>query len=355
MNILDTRPIPRLHMMCTFLLLASASVNISNAQVYKEEDLNFVYDGNEIFGKLILPVSRSDQKLPVVVFVHGSGPEDYSSSDSYRYLWEEFTKVGFACFSWDRPGVGQSQGKWFEMSVRDRADEVLGAISVLKKSERIDSAKIGLWGLSQAGWVMPLVSETMKPAFLITVSSPVTNAFEQELYRVKAGMTAEGYSDADIDQALVYYKKLKDLIDQDESYEMFSLLQEEIRGAEWATQVITGEEVVYRYLSIVLSADEAPNLGALKCPVLAIWGENDLVVPPTKSLETYQRELETIGNSNVMLKLIPEADHTLTYNLSGKSSETLKRRDTYKDNPEEIFAPGYVDLMTEWLGTLYRP
>ncbi len=77
---------------------------------YAEQDLNFMSQGNQLSGKLIVPKGHKG-KLPVIIFVHGSGPEDYSSSDNYRYLWEEFTRIGFACYAWDRPGVGQSQGK----------------------------------------------------------------------------------------------------------------------------------------------------------------------------------------------------------------------------------------------------
>ncbi len=339
------------------IVLLCFSLNLSFAQdtiaSYKEQSLNFNYKGNEIFGKLIMP-SVYEGKLPVVVFVHGSGPEDYSSEDNYRYLWEEFVKIGFACYSWDRPGVGQSEGKWYEMSVEDRANEVVSAVNKLKTLNFIDTSKIGFWGISQAGWVIPLVSEKNKPAFVITVSSPVTTAFDQELYRVTSEMKAENFSKGDISNAISYNKKLLKLIKENEPYASFLALQKETEKAKWADHVIRGEEMVYDYLSIVFKKDKAPNLTHLDCPVLAIWGENDLVVPPKKGLDTYKKQLRRMGNTASLLKIIPKADHTLTFNLTGKRSETLQRREQYKNNPKEVFAPGYVTLMLGWLKKLYE-
>jgi uncharacterized protein len=316
---------------------------------YKAADLNFVYDGDSIFGKLIIPKQNNKDKLPVIVFVHGSGPEDYSSSDNYRFLWEEFTKIGFACYSWNRPGVGQSQGKWYKLSVEDRANEVINAVNKLKTLDAVDNSRIGFWGISQAGWVIPQVAGKLKPAFVITVSSPVTTAFEQELYRVESEMKVEGFSKKNISQAISYNEKLLKMIKEDEPYKSFLALQKETEGAKWIDNVIRGEEIVYDYLSIVFKKDSAPDLTHLNCPVLAIWGENDLVLPPKKGFETYKKTLQLIGNHNSLLRIIPKADHTLTLNLTGKRSETIARREQYKNNPEEIFALGYISIMTDWL------
>jgi uncharacterized protein len=318
---------------------------------YNEQSLNFNYSGNEIFGKLITPTVY-EGKLPVIVFVHGSGPEDYSSSDNYRYLWEEFTKIGFACFSWDRPGVGQSQGKWYELSVEDRANEVISAVNKLKTLDIIDNTKIGFWGISQAGWVIPIVAEKIKPAFVITVSSPVTTAFNQELYRVTSEMKAENFSKKDINTAILYNRNLLKMIKENKPYASFLALQKETESEKWANNVIMGEEMVYNYLSIVFKKDIPPNLTYFNCPILAIWGENDLVVPPKKGFETYKKQLK--GNRSSVLKIIPKADHTLTLNLTGKRSETIARREQYKNNPKEIFATGYISLMSDWLKGLYK-
>lgn len=320
---------------------------------YKEQSLNFKYKDFEIVGKLITP-RESKKNLPVVVFIHGSGPEDYSSSDNYRYLWEEFTKIGFACYSWNRPGVNGSEGKWYEMSIYDRANEVNEAVKALKGAINIDTTQIGFWGISQAGWVIPLAAKVSNPVFVITVSSPATTAFQQELYRVESEMKADEFSKEDIRNALAYCNSLIELINANKPYESFSQLQNAVRNQQWFDYVITGEEPVYKYLSTVLKEDSPPLFTHLNCLVLAIWGENDLVVPPKLSLKKYKKNLHQVKNRNVYLHIIPKADHTLTFNLSGKRAETNSRREKYKNSQKEVFAPGYISLMLDFLKNLNK-
>lgn len=319
---------------------------------YRETDLNFVNAGDSIFGKLVLPNKEIKGKLPVVVFVHGSGPEDYSSSGNYDYLREEFVKAGYACYSWDKPGVGRSQGQWYSQSVAQRAGEVVSAFDKIKTIDKIDTGKIGLWGISQAGWVMPLVFEKVSPAFVICVSSPVTTAFDQEMYRIGSEMKAEGFSRDEIDKALAYTRECRQLVIEDKPCADFLSLQKNIDNETWSQIVIRGDDKIYRYLHVILGEDSIPRLENYHCHVLAIWGENDLLIPPKKSADVFRRKMIEIHNHDTTIKIIARADHTLTYNLTGKRSETIKRRELYKDNPAQIFAPGVVKLMTGWLTSL---
>lgn len=336
------------------LLIACSGISYArNAENYKEEDLGFISNGNRISGKLIVPLAKPDSNLPVIVFVHGSGPEDYGSSGNYRYLFEAFTGIGFACYSWDRPGVGNSEGKWYEQGVKERALEVADAIRMLNTVATVDHKKIGFWGISQAGWVIPEAARLIDPAFVITVSSPVTTAIEQELYRVKASMRANGFSRKDIKKAIAYTREVDVLVDAGRPYVEFARLQSKINGQNWADYVIAGDEVVYQYLSLVFRDDEAPAFENLNCPLLAIWGENDLVVPPKKSARIFKNRMRALGKQHVSQQIIPDADHTLTFNLTGKSAATEERRAQYKDHPAVVFAPGYVSLMTDWLQGLF--
>lgn len=334
------------HWLC-ILLSISGSVTAQSSS-YKEQTVNFFYKGHEIHGRLIRP-DIAGKKLPLIIFVHGSGPEDYSSSDNYRYLWEMFTSIGFACYSWDRPGVGDSEGKWYEASIDDRAEEVIEATKALKVIDGIDSSRMGYWGISQAGWVIPKVAARLKPAFVITVSSPVTSAFDQELYRVRSEMHAADFSERDVREAIAYCAGFLELIQEGKPYVDFAALQEATASASWADYVIRGDEVVYAYLTKVLTHDDPPDLTTLQCPTLAIWGANDLMVPPDLGAATYTKVLKQGNNKEVLIKIIPDADHTLTYNVNGTAAATIKRRQDFKENQKEVFAPGYIDMMLEWL------
>jgi uncharacterized protein len=59
-------------------------------------------------------------------------------------------------------------------------DDGLGAIKYLKSRKEIDAKRIGVWGLSQGGWLGPLAaSRSADVAFVIAVSGPGVSPGEQ--------------------------------------------------------------------------------------------------------------------------------------------------------------------------------
>ena len=336
-------------LLLTYPIYSQESANKTSN--YIEEELCFVNRGDTLYGKLVVPKTIRN-KAPVIVFVHGSGPEDYSSSDNYRYLWEEFTKAGFACFSWDRPGVGLSQGNWFDISIDERANEVINAIKMLKLNSKVDTLNIGLWGISQAGWVIPKVACVISPAFVISVSAPVTTAFDQEIYRLRSELSKDGFSTNAIDSAINYTAAVRKAVLDGKEFAAFDSIQQLINEHKWSSYVLTGGKELYQYLNVILKDDHVPDLGCLKCPILSIWGENDLLVPPNSSADKYNEVMRNMGNIKARIEIIPDADHTLTYNTTGRRQETIERRNNYRDQPELIFARGYVELMVNWLKAL---
>lgn len=111
-----------------------------------------------------------------------------------------------ASLSWDKPGVGHSTGDWTAQSMEDRAHEGLAAIRLLKERQEVASNKIGVWGISQAGWVLPLMN-TLAPeeiAFIIAVSVPVGTGDDQELFQIAHQLPADGYTQTEVDKALAF-------------------------------------------------------------------------------------------------------------------------------------------------------
>ncbi len=95
---------------------------------------------------------RRNPPFPVVLFVHGSGPADRTLFGYYLPVMERMLKSGYAVFSWDKPGYGESTGKLSDARVyHQRAQIILDAIMVMKKHPDIDHQRIGLWGTSQVG------------------------------------------------------------------------------------------------------------------------------------------------------------------------------------------------------------
>ena len=116
-------------------------------------------------------------------------------------------EAGFAVLSWDKPGVGKSGGDWPNYSMQDRANMLIHASNILKSRDAINPDVIGLWGISQAGWVMPLaITESDNSTFMISVSGAINWLQQGQYYMIKR-LEAEGYRQDEITEALAFSDK----------------------------------------------------------------------------------------------------------------------------------------------------
>jgi hypothetical protein len=123
-------------------------------------------------------------------------------------LREHFARHGIASLCWDKPGVGASSGDWTRQSFRDRAQEALDAVEFLRGRREIDRKHIGLWGISQGGWICPLAA-ALSPdvAVVVLVSAPAGTIEDQDVFRIEQGMRADGMPTDDINVALNFARR----------------------------------------------------------------------------------------------------------------------------------------------------
>ena len=65
-------------------------------------------------------------------------------------------------------------------------------------------------------------------------------------------------------------------------------------------------------------------LRAVRCPVLAMWGEDDTLVPARKSAAVYRKVLALAGNRDVTTVVFAHADHSID-GFSAPYWKTLER------------------------------
>jgi pimeloyl-ACP methyl ester carboxylesterase len=85
--------------------------------------------------------------------------------------------------------------------------------------------------------------------------------------------------------------------------------------------------------------DPVPLLRNVRCPVLAIYGGRDTLVPAKQSAEIWRTTLGNAGNQNVTVKIFPTGDHALRETSGGTLKELPKSRG---------FVPGYFETQREW-------
>ncbi len=136
-----------------FGLLLLRGLSDFDLSEYDQAEVEFSTDQGVMVGTLILPGGTDD--APVAVFVHGDGAQDRFSSDGYLVQMRLLLEAGIGVFSWDKPGVGASEGNWLDQSMNDRAHEAGVALKAVRTQAGVDPHKVGFLGFSQAGWVVP--------------------------------------------------------------------------------------------------------------------------------------------------------------------------------------------------------
>ena len=90
-----------------------------------------------------------------------------------------------------------------------------------------------------------------------------------------------------------------------------------------------------------LTYDPRPTLARVKCPVLALNGENDLQVPVTENLREIEATLKAAGNKDVTAMRLPKLNHLFQTSETGSISEYGKI--------EETFAPVALKTVGDWI------
>jgi pimeloyl-ACP methyl ester carboxylesterase len=304
-----------------------------------------------VVGELRLP--RGEGPHPVVVFVHGDGPNSRTSGGTYPPIMDRMLRVGYATFAWDKPGTGASTGDFARgRKLTQRARIVLDAIALLRDRPAVDPDRIGLWGISQAGYVMPRVLERSDDvAFLIAVSCPGEAGVQQGAYllasqAVCAGMTPEEAVafERDLEAAeraqtyADYVRYQKRVFRHRELVERLGFNMSWHSEADWEPNDPAGD---YFF-------DPVPIIARTTIPVLAFYGERDTQVDPRQGMQAYRTALERAGNPRFRIELVPGVDHCMIKAKTGCLAEVFGR------TPTERVAYGepFLEVIEVWLREL---
>lgn len=316
------------------------------------EEITFRSGPFTLVGDLNLPQGRGP--FPVVIFVHGDGPNSRTSGVTYPPIMERMWRAGFATFAWDKPGTGESTGEIDRSRLQhQRAQIVLDAIEVLRSRPDIDPEWIGLWGISQAGYVMPRVLQRGGDvAFMIAVSCPGVPGVDQGAYLLAAQAVCAGLPEEDrgevehlfaaVERARTYEEYVRNkraLADYPAVGSLEGLLNVRVDvirpQEEWHVDDPAGD-----YYWDPMAVIETTTI-----PVLAVFGGRDTQIDPVQGAEAYREALARGGNPHSRVELVPGTDHNILLSATGCLVERERRsRADWRNYP-----PAYLDLIEEWL------
>ena len=268
-------------------------------------EITFIHNGHKIVGMLATP--RRPGPHGLVVFIHGDGPMHADGNGLYPMIWESFARAGYASLSWDQPGVGRSAGDWESYSMSDRADLALAALDAVVGRRGIDSNRIGLWGASQAGWVLPKIANR-RPGirFIIAVSSAI-NWLDQGRFNELQELAEAGATKAEVAAAIAHSNTVISLLKRNATYdEYFALARAAIRVSGHHDQPMSEQR--WRFAALNFRSDARADLAALPgMPVLLQIARQDRNVDATETEAVYR---ELLGK-RLQVWRYPNAHHSM--------------------------------------------
>ena len=307
--------------------------------IEKREDVRFRSGEVQLAGTLYRPAA--DGRYPAVILVHGSG----AANRDYVLPWARFlVRRGVAVLGYDKRGVGASAGDWNTASFDDLAADVVSAFDYLKKRTDIHPDRIGLLGISQAGWIMPMAAVRAPDlAFLISLSGAGVSPAETTLDQARNEMTMAGMKPPMIDGILELMRLQYEYARTGRGWEAYAAAREKVgarMGRPPASMPGTPDDPHWAFIKRIYFHDPAPVLRRLQTPTLALWGELDGNIVASRNRDAWDQALRAGGNPDYTLTILPKANHGLFEANTGSSAEgpTLQR-----------FVPEYMSAVADWL------
>lgn len=308
-------------------------------------ELSFENNDDELVGDLVRPPWPGPH--PAVAFVEGSGPGGRDQGSWPTRL----AAAGFASLAYDKPGSGASTGDWARQTIADRAEETLAAVRAMRSHDDVLPDAVALIGGSQGGWVAQLAaSMDSTVAAVVNVSGPGVTVLAQEEYRLNHQLPAEGFSATDVRQALALLREQVHRVKSGDDPVRVHAAQAHWHDAPWYPLLAGTTPRSIAFLAGIADYDPTPAVAALSCPLLAIFGADDLLVPVEDSVRSITTALKDAHHTDHQIVVFPHADHNIRI-YTGRGPAQIK--DGHYTPAER--APGFDELIVTWLQRRLRP
>lgn len=179
------------------LLFAALSLVPAARAETVSHDVRYTNGDIILAAELILP--DGDGPHPAVVIAQGSGESDRSNGWA-RAIAAIFRDRGLAVLLTDKRGSGASGGDWRSAAFTELAADARAGAAYLRTRRDIDSARIGVAGLSQGGKYAPLVAVSdARIAFVVSISADAVTYGEQAFHEMSNMARERAMPDAAVD------------------------------------------------------------------------------------------------------------------------------------------------------------
>lgn len=281
---------------------------------YTTEEIEFVNDeaNATLSGTITYPVGYiQGKKVPVVVMVTGSGPQNRDSEiyehKPFLIIADYLARNGYATLRYDDRCVGKSTGRFQAETTKEVAKDAALAVKYLRDTKKF--SKIGVLGHSEGGNV----------AFMLGANKLIDFAI------IMAGVGVQG-DECLYQQGIAIAKQ---------SGQEYQLTKEQLR------EYLIG--TMSPWYEFFLDYNPASDISKTTCPVLVMNGEKDLQVIASSNVEAIKGNLPK--NKKSQVKIYPGLNHLFQECTTGLPTEYI--------NIEQTISPIVLEDIATWLKQLF--
>ena len=287
---------------------------------YSAQDVSLrTPSGITLRGTLTLPQRGANARVPAIVTITGSGPQDRDASPAtlsayrlYYQLADTLGRQGIAVLRLDDRGAGSDMGP-ATVTTADFANDIRAAVAWLRTRPEIDPARIGLVGHSEGGTIAPMVASSDSAIAAVVILG---------------GHVAPGRAIVEFQQRYIV-DSVAHLLGQ----------RREAALAQYArnTDSVAATTPWWKFF---LEYDGAATAGRVRAPVLILHGEKDYQVPVAEVAKTVSA-VRAGGNRDVTVRVFPGTNHLFLPDAGlGFSYEKL---------PSFAVKPEVLGAIADWL------
>ena len=295
---------------------------------YRAEDVRVRNEGASLAlaGTLTLPAVSSGTRVPAVVLISGSGPQDRDAAAPGLRGWRPFRQIadtlsrrGIAVLRLDDRGVGGSDRGSPDATTMDLAGDIRAAVAYLRTRPEIDGSRIALVGHSEGAQIAPIVAAD-DPALraIVMVAGP--------------SRVGRAISDAQVAQMF------------DEQGLTGARRDSMVKANDTARDSLVAKNAWVRFW---MSYDPLPVVKRVRVPVLILQGATDRQVTADQA-EELAAAARSGGNRDVTVRVFPDMNHLLVQDPVGAYGgyAKLASMDVRKD---------FLGALADWLGQRLAP
>jgi len=298
-----------------------------------EREIEFLSSDIRLRGTLSLP--DESKKYPAALLIPGSGQVDRNENarhmpiNIFGQMACFLAENGVACLRYDKRGIGESGGDFWQTGFLDNAADASAALDSLKQYGEIEPGRVVLLGHSEGALIATrLAASKTRIAGIILLAGaaqPGEDVLKWQAEQVVKGM--KGFNAwlirlLRIDVAKAQQKQLQMIKNSSrDSYrvQLFTRI-----NAKWMRQF--------------MAYNPADDLPAIEVPVLAITGSKDIQVDP-ENLERMARLVKS----------------DFEYHMPENITHILRREEgppsisTYRNQAGQPVDAGILNMVLDWL------